>query len=744
MQAVRSGVLATLVATAGLATAAAPAGAAPVATIWPGWDAVGPAPGIDADAVIAASGTTIFAIRGVHNGESGARQPFVVDVGGTQRVGTLDFPTAGNADAAAPTPTRLIAQSRCSVRRSDDAGATWSVVTLPDCTSNTGSGLAFSDADHGFATTSGKLWSTADGGLTWKPTGTLTQQINYTPPLVVALGPATLLQNPDGKSLRRSEDGGATWKTIPLPAAGGALMTSLPSVGVPTRRAGGDVLLGVRGAVLRSTDQGKTFTRRDAPTPPELAGAKDLDVPRIACDPAGTCVADIDDPGVSTRHQGLRYTDAGFGASVPGLPRQSDAPATNVIVGLLDLPTATALVRSTNAGQTYAPVITGATAGGDLGRDGLLGVLRGDRFAVSPDHGETFSDSGLPGPSPIEQAVAAPGGTVALTEDGKIHRLVSGAWQDVADASAILPTAIAVAGDVPVVSGSRGVALLSAPPAVVPVSASALAGRSFSGVTARGKTIVLWSGGRYVRSTDGGRRWSATRLSGRITDIRLVDGTFASAVVAGRLMTSRNGGKTFKAAARPIPLGDGAKVETAAFHDARNGVVTGDSGVQVTTDGGRSFRPVPTPGAGSALFADATAGGGVVVQDQISGDLYRFLGAAKAPKAKITIKVAGALAPHRDRTVGKGKKRRTVSSSVKIAGRITGAPLDARVTFVTQRSKSGAPEAAGSTDVNADGTFRRTVRLDPGDRVVRVWYGGVVLPSGTVGGSSSGTVAVRR
>lgn len=399
-------------------------------------------------------------------------------------------------------------------------------------------------------------------------------------------------------------------------------------------------------------------------------------------------------------------------------------------------------MRSTNGGGTYGPVITGNTSLGSIGGDGLLSVIRGDRVSMSTDRGEVFTDAPLPGPSPIVEDVTAPGGTIALTEDGKVSRLVGGAWQTVADATPIKPKAIAVAGDVPVVVGTRGVAVINKPPAVTLTSAPALAGRGFSGATARGKTILIWSGTRLVRSGDGGKRWKAQTLPGRITDVTIVDKRFAFALSGHRLLTSRNAGATFKGVGYPVPLGDGNGIDTAAFRDAKNGVSTGDAGLQITTDGGRSFRPVPTPGGTEPVFADST--GGVVVQDRLSGDLYRFLAASKAASAKISLKLSGRAAPRKARTTGKGKKKRTVASTVRVVGKITGIPLDGTVHLVTQGTKSGDQAPAGSAEVNADGTFTRKVRLGAGDRLVRAWYQGAVLPSGTIGGSASTAVKVRK
>lgn len=173
------------------------------------------------------------------------------------------------------------------ILRSDDAGATWSVVTITGaghfyCFDTDGDGIWLaSEQGTNF------LWRSTDEGLTWAKV--ITPSVRA---LCLAMAPnGVCLAGGASGNMLRSTDHGATWATVTT----GFATTTI--YGMATDGAGKWILVGNFGKTSYSTDDGATFTL----TPSSPFGTTNLG--KIASNKAGTWIAASDQAakvGVST------------------------------------------------------------------------------------------------------------------------------------------------------------------------------------------------------------------------------------------------------------------------------------------------------------------------------------------------------------------------------------------------------------------------------------------------------------
>ena len=154
----------------------------------------------------------------------------VARIGDIATIGTRRIWIAA-ADVRGAGTTALAGSSRHSaLELTNDGGRTWRSVLLPGCDQCAETWLSPSDAAHGFALTrlreQGRLYSTADGGATWKLVGS-----------VPVDGPLVFLDRRTGwavgshaQALFRTVDAGRHWAPVELP--------------VPARYAGYDLTVG--------------------------------------------------------------------------------------------------------------------------------------------------------------------------------------------------------------------------------------------------------------------------------------------------------------------------------------------------------------------------------------------------------------------------------------------------------------------------------------------------------------------
>lgn len=137
------------------------------------------------------------------------------------------------------------------IYRSEDAGATWSLMASGQPTTNYITAIQFVDTEVGYASCyAGEMLKSVDGGLTWQGVGpfdqlVLIQDIHfYDVDLGVGVG--------NGGEVIRTTDGGATWDSIPT-------NTTYSMVDLDVQ---GDTMVacGNFGRLIRSTDAGLTWT----------------------------------------------------------------------------------------------------------------------------------------------------------------------------------------------------------------------------------------------------------------------------------------------------------------------------------------------------------------------------------------------------------------------------------------------------------------------------------------------------
>jgi len=127
-----------------------------------------------------------------------------------------------------------------AIERSSDGGRTWRWTALPSCAACSMS-FSFVDPDHGFALGgNGNLYSTGNGGASWSMVPT---QLPKSSVPAIDFVSGDLGWSSSGPLLERTTDGGRTWQRVALPgpapvalsaphffsAAGGIVAASLPS-----------------------------------------------------------------------------------------------------------------------------------------------------------------------------------------------------------------------------------------------------------------------------------------------------------------------------------------------------------------------------------------------------------------------------------------------------------------------------------------------------------------------------------
>jgi photosystem II stability/assembly factor-like uncharacterized protein len=171
----------------------------------------------------------------------------------------------------------------------------------------------------------------------------------------------------------------------------------------------------------------------------------------------------------------------------------------------------------------------------------------------------------------------------------------------------------------------------------------------------RGVAVSDSVDGRFViiKTTDGGANWKEIP-SEKLPPALAGEGAFAAsgtcvvtqgkhnvwiATSAARVLSSTDGGETWHVATTPIPSGQpSVGVFSIAFKDARNGVIVGgdykkegeaQDNAAITSDGGRSWKPVKGPLPGGFRSAVAYApGASILVTVGPSGSDYSLEGGA--------------------------------------------------------------------------------------------------------------------
>lgn len=131
--------------------------------------------------------------------------------------------------------------------------------------------INFSDAQHGVAVGAYNLaFTTRDGGRTWTPSlQNLPNPKNLHLYGVRLVGSNVYIAGEQGLLLK-SEDGGASFRTLPSPYKGSFF-------GLLAARSGTLFAYGLRGTVVRSVDQGASWEKLETGVPVSISAAVELD-----------------------------------------------------------------------------------------------------------------------------------------------------------------------------------------------------------------------------------------------------------------------------------------------------------------------------------------------------------------------------------------------------------------------------------------------------------------------------------
>jgi photosystem II stability/assembly factor-like uncharacterized protein len=574
--------------------ATAPAAGAGVSVGHSGWEWANPRPQGNTLTALASAGDTVYAaggfgtlLRSADGGQSwqGLAPALTEDLRVVRLIG-------GD-------PASLVVAGGCALRRSDDAGQSFTRLRWTDGESPCRvpiASVAFPNATVSYVVLGdGRVRRSGDGGRSWSemspiplPAGIDTNVTD----VAFAQQDAGVVSTSAG--MYRTSDGGVSWQPV--------LTAALPLRSLwlaPNTVAG--YAVGDGGTVLKSLDGGATW----APTPAHPP-AGSLGLRSIACLDSLRCAVttDLGDRVLSTANGGLSWSAAAF---VPG-----SAAAVAVLSAIRTIAAGAdgALSLSADGGATWGPLTAGLPGGFShlCARAGSLGLAVGPHgtIARSADGGETWTYLTAPVDKDIVDAYFRSRTTgFAIDADGSLFRTTDGGqtWKRSPPVPLLFPQAVlALDRRHVLLIGSRGIAR------------SADGGVTFRRIRRRGvKRAVLfdadYAGGRVFAygprslfvSGDGGRHWRERKLPD-YRPLTVLDFTGARTGYVlgrgGRVWRSRNGGRSWR---ELLGVGTDGAMDL-AFSSKRSGyVVVTDlfyakgsdrpDYLLRTSDGGRHWRP---------------------------------------------------------------------------------------------------------------------------------------------------------
>ena len=416
----------------------------------------------------------------------------------------------------------------------------------------------------------GTLIRSDDFGTSWTGLKTgLTENLEH----LRILGPDTVIVG-GTCALRRSDDGGATFRRLPWTASDEECTGGIAGFDFGSSAAGFLVLR--NGNVLRSEDSGRTWSRRTA-------------VP----DTASTGV-----PGIGPVDIDFVSDTTGYAATNGGELFQT-TDAANTWRTVLGLPfTITSVVFPTPE----------------------TGYVAGDAPAVfkTTDGGQSWQESPLPPDvgslaqircisTEICEGVTGFGDRLVRTSNG------GGSWDSVAVATKPIRAVSLPSGDRVVAVGDDGATVLSTDfgASFIPVG-GALPGR-FTGVAAlNASTAYAYGlGGSLARTTDGGATWqeSDAATSDNIRDISFLTADRGYVLdTSGQLLLTENGGDSYEI----LDTGTADRPLAVLAIDRANVLLIGPAGVWRSADG-RTFRANAQTKVRRAPLFDADRAGRTVI-----------------------------------------------------------------------------------------------------------------------------------
>ena len=409
----------------------------------------------------------------------------------------------------------------------------------------------------------GTLLKSTDGGESW--TGVVTG-LTLDLRLVRRAGSPDRIVVGGGCSLRRSDDGGATFRRLPFTASDFGCPFVVAAASFPSVDVGYVVLS--NSAVLSTADGGQTFTRRTAVPG---GGVGDL-----LCTSDRTCLAAAGGTVQRTTDGGVTWTQVVQSNLLVNSLEQADGTTLYAVGQALQV------LKSTDAGATWKPKPVSGVPGGDFGSircsdadHCLLALRQGNRIVRTTDGGDSFTSATPPAESAfaVELASADRGlavgnaGSAVISDDG------GGTWR---------------------VIGGR---LTDA----------------FTLVESATDRIAYAGGpsGALARTTDAGQTWANVSPPTSLGVLAVAAPTASRVFVLaddGTLQRSDNGGASYRLLNPGTPVG----ARTVAATDADHVVLIGTRGVRRSIDGGETFSAVSDQDLRNAglLMAD-TAGPGI-------------------------------------------------------------------------------------------------------------------------------------
>ena len=395
----------------------------------------------------------------------------------------------------------------------------------------------------------GTMLRTNDGGSTWSGVSTgLSEDLDLvrmiTPDSVVIAG---------GCPVRRSDDGGKTFRRLPWTASDARCTAGVSSLAFPSATVG-YLLLG-NGNVLRSSDSGKTWSRRTA-------------VPGTPATSEASRISPSD----------LEFTsnDTGFASTSGG-----------------------DVYFTSDSGSTWTPVLQLPFSIRDLEfPSATVGYAVGAAPVAlkTTDGGATWHELGLPEDTPELGRISCSGTDtcLAVTVSGdRVLRTTDGGstW------TRVNPTASKLSA-VGLASTTRAVAVGDAGTTVVSDDAgrtfSTLGGDlpgSFTGIKAATPKIAyaFGKGGALARTINGGATWSEidAATSDDLQDVGYVSLNVGFALdVVGQLLRTDNAGDSWQI----LNTGTARAPDAVVALDTKHVLLVGPLGARRSIDGGQSFR----------------------------------------------------------------------------------------------------------------------------------------------------------
>jgi photosystem II stability/assembly factor-like uncharacterized protein len=606
----------------------------------------------------------------------------------------------------------LVVAGGCSVRRSDNAGGSFARLAWTANDENcpaTVTSLSFPSEDAGYLLIAdGSVFRTADGGKSWARRtavpGTPATGGNVQPADIAFVAHDTGVVVTSAGTIYRTTDGGTSWTLVKV--------HDRALLGLFFVDANNGYAVGAGSSVLKTIDGGVSWIVKST--------GGSLALTSIRCAVVTTCLATTD-----TGDRLLRTVDGAdsFSSVTPStekiLAASFASPTRAIAAGSFG-----ATVVSDDAGATWAAV------GGRMGEtfrrlratDPDLAVAVGERgtLARTTNGGQTWAPLGV---STAQELVDASFPTAevgyALDSAGAVLRTENGgaSWQ-------ILDTGSTVRALSVLALDARRV-LLVGPRGLL---RSTNSGTSFGRVqnraarTARvrdadfaGGTVFAWGARALVSSRNGGKTWRKLRRPARsaIADADFVGSRAGLVLTAdGRVWVTRSSGRRWRvlAAAGSADGGEIAFGSTSSGWLALDSFAGGGGGHLLrSSDGGRSWRP-------QLVDDDLVAGDGLAATGRNTAVLLT------APNTLLFTTTGGDQGDPSSLRLRTKKRRLARAATIKVTGRLSPAEGGERVVVSMRRGGSARWRHTVAT-VASSGSFTTSWRVSRTSHFVAQWSG---------------------